>query len=140
MTVLPESFPFPSPHSFSLLLVETEVSPSGVVRRGVYVYTPPRAALRGWGSIGTPCVAGLRRHVSSGTPHDLMEERGGRRERGGKEKKGGERRGGKMGVKVRGGREVYAARACAGKYTPAPRLNALLMRSGLCPLRIGNER
>ena len=25
-----------------------------------------------------------------------------------------------MGVKVRGGREVYAARACAGKYTPAP--------------------
>ena len=22
-----------------------------------------------------------------------------------------------MGVKVRGGREVYAARACAGKYT-----------------------
>lgn len=40
MTVLPESFPFPSPHSFSLLLVETEVSPSGVVRRGVYcVYT-----------------------------------------------------------------------------------------------------
>lgn len=68
------------------------------------------------------------------------KERGGRRERGGKEKKGGERRGGKMGVKVRGGREVYAARACAGKYTPAPRLNALLMRSGLCPLRIGNER
>ena len=57
MTVLPESFPFPSPHSFSLLLVETVVSPSGVVRRGVYVYTPPRAALRGWGSIGTPCVA-----------------------------------------------------------------------------------
>ena len=40
MTVLPESFPFPSPHSFSLLLVETEVSPSGVVRRGgVCVYT-----------------------------------------------------------------------------------------------------
>ena len=39
MTVLPESFPFPSPHSFSLLLVETEVSPSGVVRRGdVRVY------------------------------------------------------------------------------------------------------
>ena len=73
--------------------------------------------------------------------HHLVErERGGRRERGGKEKKGGERRGGKMGVKVRGGREVYAARACAGKYTPAPRLNALLMRSGLCPLRIGNER
>ena len=138
MTVLPESFPFPSPHSFSLLLVETEVSPSGVVRRGVYcVYTPPRAALRGWGSIGTPCVA---------TPRELRhtitwwKERGGRRERGGKEKKGGERRGGKMGVKVRGGREVYAARACAGKYTPAPRLNALLMRSGLCPLRIGNER
>lgn len=70
----------------------------------------------------------------------MVRERGGRRERGGKEKKGGERRGGKMGVKVRGGREVYAARACAGKYTPAPRLNALLMRSGLCPLRIGNER
>lgn len=138
MTVLPESFPFPSPHSFSLLLVETEVSPSGVVRRGgVCVYTPPRAALRGWGSIGTRCVATPRelRH------HHLVErERGGRRERGGKEKKGGERRGGKMGVKVRGGREVYAARACAGKYTPAPRLNALLMRSGLCPLRIGNER
>ena len=138
MTVLPESFPFPSPHSFSLLLVETEVSPSGVVcRGGVCVYTPPRAALRGWGSIGTPCVA---------TPRELRhtitwwKERGGRRERGGKEKKGGERRGGKMGVKVRGGREVYAARACAGKYTPAPRLNALLMRSGLCPLRIGNER
>lgn len=58
MTVLPESFPFPSPHSFSLLLVETVVSPSGVVRRGgVCVYTPPRAALRGWGSIGTPYVA-----------------------------------------------------------------------------------
>ena len=52
--------------------------------------------------------------MSSGTPHDLVRERGGRRERGGKEKKGGERRGGKMGVKVRGGREVYAARACAG--------------------------
>ena len=58
MTVLPESFPFPSPHSFSLLLVETVVSPSGVVRRGgVDTYTPPRAALRGWGSIGTRCVA-----------------------------------------------------------------------------------
>ena len=104
---------------------------------GCIVYTPPRAALRGWGSIGTPCVATPRELKA---PHDLMEERGGRRERGGKEKKGGERRGGKMGVKVRGGREVYAARACAGKYTPAPRLNALLMRSGLCPLRIGNER
>ena len=138
MTVLPESFPFPSPHSFSLLLVETEVSPSGVVRRGVYVYTPLRERPCGAGVPLVP-VAWLR-HVSSGTPHDLMEERGGRRERGGKEKKGGERRGGKMGVKVRGGREVYAARACAGKYTPAPRLNALLMRSGLCPLRIGNER
>lgn len=96
-----------------------------------------------------PCGAGVPlvpltwlRHVRvSIDPHTtLMEERGGRRERGGKEKKGGERRGGKMGVKVRGGREVYAARACAGKYTPAPRLNALLMRSGLCPLRIGNER
>ena len=37
-------------------------------------------------------------------------------------------------------RRGVLARACAGKYTPAPRLNALLMRSGLCPLRIGNER
>ena len=105
---------------------------------GVYVYTPLRERPCGAGVPLVP-VAWLR-HVSSGTPHDLVEERGGRRERGGKEKKGGERRGGKMGVKVRGGREVYAARACAGKYTPAPRLNALLMRSGLCPLRIGNER
>ena len=94
-----------------------------------------------------PCGAGVPlvplawlRHVSSRHHHLVERERGGRRERGGKEKKGGERRGGKMGVKVRGGREVYAARACAGKYTPAPRLNALLMRSGLCPLRIGNER
>lgn len=137
MTVLPESFPFPSPHSFSLLLVET-LSPH-----------------QEWCAVGCmcihlrerPCGAGVPlvplawlRHVSS-THHHLVErERGGRRERGGKEKKGGERRGGKMGVKVRGGREVYAARACAGKYTPAPRLNALLMRSGLCPLRIGNER
>lgn len=138
MTVLPESFPFPSPHSFSLLLVETEVSPSGVVRRGGVVVLHLRER---------PCGAGVPlvplawlRHVSSSAPQHLVEERGGRRERGGKEKKGGERRGGKMGVKVRGGREVYAARACAGKYTPAPRLNALLMRSGLCPLRIGNER
>lgn len=103
---------------------------------GCIVYTPPRAALRGWGSIGTPCVA---------TPRELRhttwwKEREEGEEREEKEKKGGERRGGKMGVKVRGGREVYAARACAGKYTPAPRLNALLMRSGLCPLRIGNER
>lgn len=138
MTVLPESFPFPSPHSFSLLLVETLSPHQEWCAVGVYVYTPLRER---------PCGAGVPlvplawlRHVSSSAPHDLMRERGGRRERGGKEKKGGERRGGKMGVKVRGGREVYAARACAGKYTPAPRLNALLMRSGLCPLRIGNER
>ena len=139
MTVLPESFPFPSPHSFSLLLVETLSPHQEWCAMGVYVYTPPRAALRGWGSIGTPCVATPRESINR--PHTTWWcERGGRRERGGKEKKGGERRGGKMGVKVRGGREVYAARACAGKYTPAPRLNALLMRSGLCPLRIGNER
>ena len=143
MTVLPESFPFPSPHSFSLLLVETLSPHQEWCAVGVYtcvcVYTPPRAALRGWGSIGTPCVAGLRRHVSSGTPLTGARERREKRERReGKERRGEE--GGKMGVKVRGGREVYAARACAGKYTPAPRLNALLMRSGLCPLRIGNER
>lgn len=105
---------------------------------GVYVYTPLRERPCGAGVPLVP-VAWLR-HVSSRHHHLVERERGGRRERGGKEKKGGERRGGKMGVKVRGGREVYAARACAGKYTPAPRLNALLMRSGLCPLRIGNER
>ena len=53
MTVLPESFPFPSPHSFSLLLVETVVSPSGVVRRGgVHVYTCIHLRER-------PCGAGV---------------------------------------------------------------------------------
>lgn len=94
MTVLPESFPFPSPHSFSLLLVETEVSPSGVVRRGVYVYTPPRAALRGWGSIGTPCVATPRelRHITDWCERERREKR---ERREGKERRGEE--GGKNG-------------------------------------------
>lgn len=139
MTVLPESFPFPSPHSFSLLLVET-LSPHqewcAVGCMCIHLRERPCGA-------GVPLVplAWLAPRESINRPHTTWwKERGGRRERGGKEKKGGERRGEKMGVKVRGGREVYAARACAGKYTPAPRLNALLMRSGLCPLRIGNER
>lgn len=97
MTVLPESFPFPSPHSFSLLLVETVVSPSGVVRRGgVCVYTPPRAALRGWGSIGTPCVATPRESINR--PHTTVmerERREKRERREGKERRGEE--GGKNG-------------------------------------------
>lgn len=40
MTVLPESFPFPSPHSFSLLLVETLSPHQEWCAVGVYcVYT-----------------------------------------------------------------------------------------------------
>lgn len=94
MTVLPESFPFPSPHSFSLLLVETVVSPSGVVRRGgVDTYTPPRAALRGWGSIGTPCVATPRELKAPLTGERERREKRERRE--GKERRGEE--GGKNG-------------------------------------------
>ena len=103
MTVLPESFPFPSPHSFSLLLVETVVSPSGVVRRGgVCVYTPPRAALRGWGSIGTRCVATPRESINRPSHHsDGKREEGEEREEGRKRKEG---RGGgeKWGLKYGG--------------------------------------
>lgn len=97
MTVLPESFPFPSP---SLLLPPPRgdvVSPSGVVRRGgVCVYTPPRAALRGWGSIGTPCVATPRESINR--PHTTLmerERREKRERREGKERRGEE--GGKNG-------------------------------------------
>lgn len=61
---------------------------------GCIVYTPPRAALRGWGSIGTPCVATPRELKA---PHDLMvrERREKRERREGKERRGEE--GGKNG-------------------------------------------
>lgn len=107
---------------------------------GVYVYTPPRAALRGWGSIGTPCVATPRESMNRPHTTDWCEREEGEEREEGRKRKEGRGGGEKWGLKYGGGREVYAARACAGKYTPAPRLNALLMRSGLCPLRIGNER
>lgn len=99
MTVLPESFPFPSPHSFSLLLVETLSPHQEWCAVGVYVYTPPRAALRGWGSIGTRCVATPRelRHTSDWCEREEGEEREEGRKR--KEGRGG---GEKWGLKYGG--------------------------------------
>lgn len=102
MTVLPESFPFPSPHSFSLLLVETLSPHQEWCAVGVYVYTPPRAALRGWGSIGTPCVATPRESINRPSHHsDGKREEGEEREEGRKRKEG---RGGgeKWGLKYGG--------------------------------------
>lgn len=58
-----------------------------------------------------------------------MRERGGRRERGGKEKKGGERRGGKMGVKVRGGPGSVRSPRMRGQVHP-----------GASPQRIAYEK
>lgn len=99
MTVLPESFPFPSPHSFSLLLVETLSPHQEWCAVGCIVYTPPRAALRGWGSIGTPCVATPRelRHISDWCEREEGEEREEGRKR--KEGRGG---GEKWGLKYGG--------------------------------------
>ena len=102
MTVLPESFPFPSPHSFSLLLVETLSPHQEWCAVGVYVYTPPRAALRGWGSIGTRCVATPRESINRPSHHsDGKREEGEEREEGRKRKEG---RGGgeKWGLKYGG--------------------------------------
>ena len=63
---------------------------------GVYVYTPPRAALRGWGSIGTPCVATPRESINRPSHHLMERERREKRERReGKERRGEE--GGKNG-------------------------------------------
>lgn len=66
---------------------------------GVYVYTPPRAALRGWGSIGTPCVATPRelRHTTWWKEREEGEEREEGRKR--KEGRGG---GEKWGLKYGG--------------------------------------
>lgn len=61
---------------------------------GVYVYTPPRAALRGWGSIGTRCVA-TPRELRHTTPPGGRERREKRERREGKERRGEE--GGKNG-------------------------------------------
>lgn len=69
---------------------------------GVYVYTPPRAALRGWGSIGTPCVATPRESINRPSHHsDGKREEGEEREEGRKRKEG---RGGgeKWGLKYGG--------------------------------------
>lgn len=102
MTVLPESFPFPSPHSFSLLLVETLSPHQEWCAVGVYVYTPPRAALRGWGSIGTRYVATPRESINRPSHHsDGKREEGEEREEGRKRKEG---RGGgeKWGLKYGG--------------------------------------
>ena len=89
MTVLPESFPFPSPHSFSLLLVETLSPHQEWCAVGVYVYTPPRAALRGWGSIGTRCVATPRESINRPSHHsDGAREEGEEGEEGWKRKEG----------------------------------------------------
>lgn len=93
MTVLPESFPFPSPHSFSLLLVETLSPHQEWCAVGCIVYTPPRAALRGWGSIGTRCVA-TPRELNAPSPGG-RERREKRERREGKERRGEE--GGKNG-------------------------------------------
>lgn len=97
MTVLPESFPFPSPHSFSLLLVETLSPHQEWCAVGVYVYTPLRER---------PCGAGVPlvpltwlRHVRvSIDPHTTVmerERREKRERREGKERRGEE--GGKNG-------------------------------------------
>lgn len=69
---------------------------------GVYVYTPPRAALRGWGSIGTRCVATPRESINRPSHHsDGAREEGEEREEGRKRKEG---RGGgeKWGLKYGG--------------------------------------
>lgn len=67
---------------------------------GCIVYTPPRAALRGWGSIGTPCVATPRELKCTITWWKEREE-GEEREEGRKRKEG---RGGgeKWGLKYGG--------------------------------------
>lgn len=61
---------------------------------GCIVYTPPRAALRGWGSIGTPCVA-TPRELNAPSPGGARERREKRERREGKERRGEE--GGKNG-------------------------------------------
>lgn len=63
---------------------------------GCIVYTPPRAALRGWGSIGTPCVATPRESINRLHTTLMVRERREKRERReGKERRGEE--GGKNG-------------------------------------------
>ena len=102
MTALPESFPFPPPHLFSLLLMESllieslhRVSRSReslhrVCRTRFRGHIPSGAALRGqW----VPLVP-----TSVHKAHSVWREKG-EEGRGGKEKKGGERRGGKMWVR-----------------------------------------
>lgn len=103
MTVLPESFPFPSPHSFSLLLVETLSPHQEWCAVGVYVYTPLRER---------PCGAGVplvplawlapRESINRPSHHsDGKREEGEEREEGRKRKEG---RGGgeKWGLKYGG--------------------------------------
>ena len=103
MTVLPESFPFPSPHSFSLLLVETLSPHQEWCAVGVYVYTPLRER---------PCGAGVplvplawlapRESINRPSHHtDGAREEGEEREEGRKRKEG---RGGgeKWGLKYGG--------------------------------------
>ena len=100
MTVLPESFPFPSPHSFSLLLVETLSPHQEWCAVGVYVYTPLRER---------PCGAGVPlvplawlaprelRHITDWCEREEGEEREEGRKR--KEGRGG---GEKWGLKYGG--------------------------------------
>lgn len=102
MTVLPESFPFPSPHSFSLLLVETLSPHQEWCAVGVYVYTPPRAALRGWGSIGTPCVATPRESINRPHTTDWCEREEGEEREEGRKRKEGRGGGEKWGLKYGG--------------------------------------
>lgn len=94
MTVLPESFPFPSPHSFSLLLVETEVSPSGVVRRGGVLCIHLRERPCGAGVPLVP-LAWLAPRELRHTTLMVRERREKRERREGKERRGEE--GGKNG-------------------------------------------
>lgn len=103
MTVLPESFPFPSPHSFSLLLVETLSPHQEWCAVGVYVYTPLRERPCGAGVPLVP-VAWLAPRESINRPShhsDGKREEGEEREEGRKRKEG---RGGgeKWGLKYGG--------------------------------------
>lgn len=86
-----------------------------------------------------PCGAsGFRWYPQVSIGQTPCGERREKKEEEGRKRKEGRGGGEKCGLE--GYSEgVYAARACAGKYTPATRLNALHMRSGLCPLRLCNE-
>lgn len=69
---------------------------------GVYVYTPPRAALRGWGSIGTPCVATPRESMNRPHTTDWCEREEGEEREEGRKRKEGRGGGEKWGLKYGG--------------------------------------